>query len=604
MEQTRALKYYTKTVLMVVLSPRERIRGEGERRTDSLPVSVNNHPHLEQEIQYLFTPQNPLYQQFIYWLTHHMKMIQKFWYLRLLASLMLVSGFGISGPTQAAVKGDIIFKTNFDSPDALKGWGAVDSVKTKLVPGVKGSKAVQILCEPGTAAYMIHLRLSLGQFEGMKLRCRAMIKADNVVKPPYPYNGIKYMLHMISSEDEQWSQKSDLYGTFDWKPIEFTVLVPKGIKTADLMLGLEKTSGQVTFDDIEISVLSVPRARPNAPPTGPVYKGHNLTRLRGTMIGPRMNESDLRTLGGEWKANHIRWQLIWGGFPHSPADKGDLAAYDQWINGELAKLDQMLPICRELGMLVLIDLHTPPGGRNQAKECPLFHEKRFQDKFQEVWEKIARRYRGNKTVWGYDLVNEPVEGSVKDGCLDWQQLAERTAKAVRSIDPDHAIIIEPAPWGGPDAIKNLAPINVPGIVYSVHMYMPHQFTHQGVYDAPTGIVYPGMIGKRMWDKEALRQALQPVREFQQDYNAHIYIGEFSAIRWAPGNSAYVYLRDVINIMEEYGWDWAYHAYREWSGWSVEHGSNPKDNQPSPTPTDRQKLLQDWFKKNERAGAQK
>ena len=91
--------------------------------------------------------------------------------------------------------------------------------------------------------------------------------------------------------------------------------------------------------------------------------------------------------------------------------------------------------------------------------------------------------------------------------------------------------------------------------------------------------------------------LAPVREFQLAYNVHIYVGEFSAIRWAPG--AADYLRDCIELFEEYDWDWTYHAYREWDGWSVEHGSDPKDHQPAEEPTDRKKLLLSWFARNKK-----
>jgi aryl-phospho-beta-D-glucosidase BglC (GH1 family) len=247
-----------------------------------------------------------------------------------------------------------------------------------------------------------------------------------------------------------------------------------------------------------------------------------------------------------------------------------------------------------------VDLHTPPGGRDDANDCRLFQEKRFQDKFLEVWEKMARRYTGNTTVWGYDLVNEPCEGNVVEGCMDWQELATAAAKKVREIDGEHAIIVEPAPWGGAESLANLEPIPVPGVVYSVHMYQPHQFTHQGVYGSPTGIAYPGKIDGKDWDKDRLKRAFQPVAEFQRAYGVHMYIGEFSAIRWAPGDSGYAYLRDVVDIMEENGWDWAYHAFREWDGWSVEHGGDQKDRTRSPTPTKRQELLTGWFAKNERA----
>jgi hypothetical protein len=132
------------------------------------------------------------------------------------------------------------------------------------------------------------------------------------------------------------------------------------------------------------------------------------------------------------------------------------------------------------------------------------------------------------------------------------------------------------------------------------MYLPHNFTHQGVYESPVGLVYPGnMDDGKHWDKEQLRNALRPVREFSQDYGVAIYIGEFGSIRWAPENSTYRYLRDCIEVFEEEGWDWAYHAFREWDGWSVEHGPDKNDHRRATEPTDRERLLRSWFEKNER-----
>ena len=88
-------------------------------------------------------------------------------------------------------------------------------------------------------------------------------------------------------------------------------------------------------------------------------------------------------------------------------------------------------------------------------------------------------------------------------------------------------------------------------------------------------------------------------DFQKRYNAPIYMGEFSAIRWAPENSAARYLSDVIDIFESHGWDWSYHAFREWDGWSVEHGSDRKDTKRAAVPTDRERLLRGWFAKNQK-----
>ena len=528
---------------------------------------------------------------------------------KILLCVLCVAAVNAAAEGPEVARGEVVFQSDFKDPEALgKGWQGVDAKKARLVPGREGSQVLLIENPPaaGAAGAAIQIRLPVEKIRGARLRCSSLIKAENVAKPPNTWNGIKFMLHTVSPAGHQWEQQNSVYGTFDWKTVAFMPWIAKDATEAWLVLGLEQTTGQAWFDEPRITVATLPRPQPVLPsknqavPQQPTFMMHPLTRLRGAMINPNLTADDLRVLGGEWHANHVRWQLCWNGFPNSPADNGDLEAYDKWLEGALKHLDELLPVCKELGILVLVDLHTPPGGRNEAHDCRMFLEKRFQDKFLEVWDKMARRYKGNKTVWGYDLVNEPVEGAVGEGLLDWQELAEKTARLVREIDPaEHVIVVEPAPWGGPQSLEHLAPLNVHGVVYSAHMYMPFQFTHQGVYKNPTGIEYPGKIDGKMWDKEQLRLALKPVADFQRAYGVRIYIGEFSAIRWAPQDCACAYLRDVIDILEEQGWDWAYHAFREWDGWSVEHGPDPNDHARTHTPGTREQLLRGWFGKNER-----
>src|SRR5690606_10548264 len=115
------------------------------------------------------------------------------------------------------------------------------------------------------------------------------------------------------------------------------------------------------------------------------------------------------------------------------------------------------------------------------------------------------------------------------------------------------IIFEPGPLGGWANLDVYEPLDVPGVVYSVHLYEPMQFTHQGVVDGlPVGPTYPGEINGKQWDQEALRRAIDPVRQFQLDYGVPIFIGEFGAARWAPGDSTERYLSDCIDIFEAYG----------------------------------------------------
>ena len=84
--------------------------------------------------------------------------------------------------------------------------------------------------------------------------------------------------------------------------------------------------------------------------------------LRGVMVSERIGEEDIAVLN-DWNVNLVRWQLRWQDFPKSPADTADAAAYDRWLGEALAHFDTRLPLLRKYGIRVVLDLHTPPGGR-------------------------------------------------------------------------------------------------------------------------------------------------------------------------------------------------------------------------------------------------
>ena len=515
-----------------------------------------------------------------------------------------VSLFAVAFSSVAQPKaGDLVFQTDFEGAGTLHAWGAEQDQNVRLAPGYQSAQSLQVEKQTNTTgSASVHLALPIDKMRGARLACRAMVRADGVTPPPQPWNGIKFMLHITTPSGALWPQQNNLSGTFDWKRVQFKATIPADATAAELILGLEAVNGRAQFDDLKITVTHGPRIRPATPPVGPVFTGHAEPRLRGAMISPDLTPESLRVLGQEWNANLIRWQLIRTG---PTALIKTVAEYDMWLEGALGKLDAALPLCEKYGVRVVLDLHSPFGGAPTAggyvgSDTGLFTNRTAQDKFAADWERMARRYRDSSVIWGYDLVNEPVEDEVAEGCDDWQALATRAARAVRAADTRHAIIVEPTPWGGPEALANLEPLPVPGVVYSVHMYLPHQFTHQGVFSGPTGIAYPGLIEGKLWDQAALRRALQPVRDWQRDYGVQIYLGEFSAIRWAPNDSAYRYLKDCIALFEEFGWDWSYHAFREWSGWSVEHAQDQADTAPSKTQTSREKLLREWYGKNLKA----
>jgi endoglucanase len=491
----------------------------------------------------------------------------------------------------------VVYQTGFEGTNALAGWSGAAGMDA----GYASAQAIMLEANPNRPGATISRRLPAEVMRGCRIRGSLMVRAEQVSAKPHSWNGIKCMLILQSPTGTSYPQAPLETGTFDWRHATFVASVPPDVTNVLLVLGLEQVAGKVWFDDVKFTVAKPPVLASARPATGPIFKGHTLPRLRGAMVSPNIDPESLKVLGQDWKANLIRFQLIRNG---RAGQSSTLATYDQWLEGELKKLDALLPLCERYGIFVVVDLHSPPGGKGTAggymgSDAGLFSSQEAQNHFVEVWRRIAQRYKQAKPIWGYDLANEPVEEEWDEACDDWQHLAERAAKAIRAIDAERPLIVEPAQWGGPSGLTELAPIDVSNVVYSVHMYVPHAFTHQGVHTSGPAYRYPGLIEGKQWDRAQLEKALAPVVSFQNRYHVHIYIGEFSAIRWAPDNSACRYLSDLIDIFEQHDWDWSYHAFREWSGWSVEHGSVREQTQPVDSPTDRQKLLCDWFARNQK-----
>jgi len=495
--------------------------------------------------------------------------------------------------------GEVVFETNLDTAEEQRAWS--EAAFAEWVTGYEDTTSLRVTvpADQAQAGHMVRLPLDLTRYRGCRLLLECMAKAEGVSRPAQPWLGVKFMLHYQSATaGPLWQNQSDVYGTFDWRRLSFSAPIASDATDAELDLGLQDSAGTVWFDGIRITVFKGPPPVRPAPPTNPepAFRGHDLPRLRGVMSPNTFRDEDLRVLGLEWNANVIRWQITrnWG---QADTDR-DLEDYDRWLGGKLDELDQALEACRRYGLKVVVDLHTPPGGRYESMDLAIFHEPVYQDHFVALWQEIARRYQGHPAVWGYDLVNEPVQNAPSPpGVADYLGAQVRAAKAIREVDAQVPIFIEAAEWDSAQGFRELEPVEVPNVIYEAHMYVPGEFTHQGVFGPATGVAYPGLIGNTMWDQEQLRRVLQPVREFQLAYNVHIYLGEFSAIRWAPG--AADYLRDCIELFEEYGWDWTYHAYREWDGWSVEHGGDPDDHEPAREPTDRRQLLLSWFARNQK-----
>ena len=457
-------------------------------------------------------------------------------------------------------KGELLFRTSFDHPAALTGWSSDLAPVFEPTGGLNGHGTVHL-----KDRQLISYELDPKKFTGCII-FEVVYKGAGIKETEKPYHGAKAML-IIERKDKSinWSEPAKVirHGTFGWQLVQKTELIPEDTQKLTIRLGLENTTGDYWCDRVSVyRGKKVADAVPKAEPLHPVKSAWTGGNYRGFMSGHDLSEAAFQTLA-QWHANLIRYQMDPGQRDISNSEK-----YLAWIRDEITRMDQVLALCKKYGIKMVIDLHCGPSGsrRNAVASNIIVDPEAILRQLQEAWKILATHYRGNPWIYGYDILNEPqTEDFVKQEKSPWVRISTEVVKTIRAIDARMPIVVEPDLAD----VRTLHHIDAPNIIYSVHAYAPIDYTHQGVIaNQALEWSYPGEINGVKWDRAALRRDLQKIRDFQLQYKVPIYVGEFSVIAWAPGREQY--LADLIDIFEEFGWDWTYHAFREWAGWSLEH----------------------------------
>lgn len=237
----------------------------------------------------------------------------------------------------------------------------------------------------------------------------------------------------------------------------------------------------------------------------------------------------------------------------------------------------MLDICREQGIVAVISIHQFPV--NPAlpikQTSPEFWKSDvYRAAVIDYVDGMAKEFstRGDELI-AFEVLSEPYVEVNKKPLLpkEWPDLMIKIVSAIRSHS-NKWIVITPGPGGLPRGYTDFFPLNDSHIVYGAHMYEPHLYTLQGIGESrPAGLAYPGRIGLTYWDKSAIEKSFKPLRDFQKKYQVPVWIGEFSATRWAIGGEQY--LSDVISLSKSYSWGWAYFNIGGFHGWDPDYDAN-------------------------------
>ncbi len=282
----------------------------------------------------------------------------------------------------------------------------------------------------------------------------------------------------------------------------------------------------------------------------------------------------------------------------------------QAFQKSIQRTDTILDAAKKYGMTCVITMsHFPLSATSpdvQNTRDFWINRTNYQEMV-ETADNMARYFKNRGSELGaYELMSEPLlfENKTPKRPDSWILLMNDIIRSIRKHDPKRHIIVTPGPGGLPLGYKDFLPLKDPYIMYGAHMYIPHTYTHQGIQGRPSGVDYPGRILLKYWDKKALEQSMGPLIDFQNNHKVLVWIGEFSAVRWAPGAEAY--LRDVIDIFDSHNWGWSYFCYGDYHGWNPDYNTQYSSDAPADwnkqyigKNTSRWKLLKDIYSKNEK-----
>ena len=308
----------------------------------------------------------------------------------------------------------------------------------------------------------------------------------------------------------------------------------------------------------------------------------------------------LRATGATWvRLTPDKWRSAGGrDFLMGNADR-----YQGLVPADVATLRRVLDDADAAGIkVVLVPLSLPllrwkqkNGGVVDQRLWQSFDNHRLAQAF---WRDLARALHGHPALVAYNLINEPAPeygtplrehadsaamrawyATVKDGPRDLPRFYTGLIAAVREVDADMPLMLDPGWYAAADALAYWpAPLKDPHLLYSVHMYEPYAATSAPNQKRATPYRYPAVVpfgpGKTQWDAKRVASYLQQPLAWADEHGvarSQMVVGEFGCMRRWPDCPAY--LEDVLRVLEAQKVHWAFYAFREdaWDGMDYELG---------------------------------
>ncbi|RYY39391.1 MAG: glycosyl hydrolase family 5 [Chitinophagaceae bacterium] len=263
-------------------------------------------------------------------------------------------------------------------------------------------------------------------------------------------------------------------------------------------------------------------------------------RFYASWLAHFVSKADIDSLAS-WGFNSVRLPMHYNLYTLPVADE-PVKGKNTWLKKGFTLTDSLLRWCAANRMYLILDLHAAPNG--QGNDLPisdrdsstpsLWQSKAAQDKTVALWEELAKRYRGERWIGAYDLLNEPnwtfTDPSDRHGCNDstnapLRAFYMRLTQAVRRIDKNHLIILEGNCWG--NNYRGVLPLWDNNTALSFHKYW-----NDNTDGSIAGIV-----------------------DLRKRHNVPIWMGE-------SGENSNAWFRDAVALLERHNIGWAWWPHKK------------------------------------------
>ncbi len=261
-----------------------------------------------------------------------------------------------------------------------------------------------------------------------------------------------------------------------------------------------------------------------------------------------VTEKDIEEMKS-WGVDHVRIPFHYNLF--YDIDAGS------FVDEGFERIDELLVWCKRHRVDVILDMHAAPGAQSDGAIADSDGTARFWTESEtywpiaiEIWEEIARRYKDENIIIGYDILNEPVTPEPY-GSQDLARFYGQVVPAIRAIDTNHILFIEGNYFA--TTFDFLFPPFDDNMVYAFHKYWNE--TDQGT--------------------------IQYLLNIRVDHNTPLWLGE-------TGENSNGWFYETVQLAESnnIGWNW-------WTHKKLETITSPLS---SPTNDNYDKVVAYW--KNE------